>query len=753
MADTETLERPDQGEDHPQRIPTRLVTSKKGVSKQTDNVDMKSFRSTPELYQKNVDLVRNYPNVRKDTAANKGHDAVAAEFIKHAKDNLLDLHDRVPPEIRKRSKLWYDGARKITNDWSKRYNLPDHSVAGALAALSPQKDWYQNVSLARRVLDRMRGDPEEYKNNKFSPEMEATWKNRPSLDKPEYHGIVDMLRGKSLHDLDQMNMSDAERATAKAMWIRMHDETHNSPAHPIITPEGGVGDFVRTDKGEHAKVGWGSLGEIAKAVRSIESADKPEEISKLMGERHKVRNFYNNILSPNSKHGDVTIDTHAVAAALMRPLSGNSLEVSHNFANWPGKNLPTAGGSALTGVQGLYPLYAEAYRQAAKDRGIKPREMQSITWEAIRGLFPDTFKTKANNALVDDVWDQYRRGRITQPQARDKIHELAGGIRHPTWFAGADEADRRPSDAGALPKPSLYGAPAEGTLGGGGSGSAGTVPTSGLALAQLPKAAGGAVNHDPTEAQKAAGNYAKEHVSFQGIPVSIENKAGSVRSGTDGSGKRWEARLPADYGYIRRTEGADGDHVDCYLGPDRDSNLAVVIDQHDHKRGHFDEHKCMLGYKSERNAIDDYVKAFSDGNGRKRMGYVRVMSVDTFKDWLKHGATAEPMAAHKPGYAAGGIAAMRVQSGDLSPAQKKHPPMDDALVEKALALAQDDRDKKKNGGAVAEKPASNPELDKLAAVVAEQSERLDKLTKLLTAPQIVERDENNRIKKIYREVQ
>jgi hypothetical protein len=33
-----------------------------------------------------------------------------------------------------------------------------------------------------------------------------------------------------------------------------------------------------------------------------------------MGERHKVRNFYNNIYDPNSPYGDVTIDTHAVAA-------------------------------------------------------------------------------------------------------------------------------------------------------------------------------------------------------------------------------------------------------------------------------------------------------------------------------------------------------------------------------------------------------------------------------------------------------
>ena len=82
-----------------------------------------------------------------------------------------------------------------------------------------------------------------------------------------------------------------------------------------------------------SKAAWGSLNEIGKAVASIDANGDVNTISVLMGERHKVRNFYNNIYSPNSLFGDVTIDTHAVAAGLLRPLSGNSLEVDHNFKN------------------------------------------------------------------------------------------------------------------------------------------------------------------------------------------------------------------------------------------------------------------------------------------------------------------------------------------------------------------------------------------------------------------------------------
>lgn len=160
--------------------------------------------------------------------------------------------------------------------------------------------------------------------------------------------------------------------------------------------------------------------------------------------------------------------------------------------------------------------------------------------------------------------------------------------------------------------------------------------------AKLQKAAGGSVDHHPSDAQKAAGNYAKEHISFQGIPIAIENKLGSVRSGRDASGKAWSCKLPADYGYIKRTIGADGDHVDAYIGPVRNSPLVVVVNQHS-LDGKWDEHKVVLGYNSERDALDCYVKAFSDDKGVDRIGSVEVMSLDGFKKWLSSGRTKHPV--------------------------------------------------------------------------------------------------------------
>ena len=453
-------------EDHPAWIPQRLITSKTAQPPSAEDrniVDLDALKSTPKLYQAHTDLLRNYPNMPEHIAKHGSADDVAEAFINHVQDNLLSLHDAVPAQTRNRSKLWYDGANRIAQEWAKKYNIPIHSAAGALAALSPQKDWYQNVSLAHRVVDMLKGNDNFYRGRPADDQMKEKFNSMPSLQKPEYQNLYSLIHGKTLSDIDKEQWEPEAKNTAKALWIRLHDETYNPRSYHIVTPEGGYADLARNADGSESKVGWGSLPEIAKAIGAIQSGDDPAALSELMGEKHKVRNFYNNILSPNSKHGDVTIDTHAVAAGLYRPLSGKSVEVAHNFGNYAGKGIPNAGGSAISGVQGTYPLYAEAYRRAAAKRGILPREMQSITWEAVRGLFPEVFKKGKNVARIDNIWDNYKNGSLTQQQAREQVNAIAApqGIRPPTWEegrpTGTDENSGSAIDQGGLSEPVLPG--------------------------------------------------------------------------------------------------------------------------------------------------------------------------------------------------------------------------------------------------------------------------------------------------------
>ena len=147
----------------------------------------------------------------------------------------------------------------------------------------------------------------------------------------------------------------------------------------------------------------------------------------------------------------------------------------------------------------------------------------------------------------------------------------------------------------------------------------------------------------PTDAQKEAGNYRKEHISFQGLPISLENRKGSTRSGTGPDGRKWSVKLPYDYGYIKRTEGADGDHVDVCIGPDHESDHVFVVDQHDHRTGKFDEHKVLLGYRTKQDAERAYVGGFSDGKGPLRMKNMVQMPMAQFKKWLKHCDTKKPV--------------------------------------------------------------------------------------------------------------
>jgi hypothetical protein len=469
-------------EDHPAWIPQRLVAEKAGRKRDPNDrpkVDMETLRSTPKLYSKQADVIRSYKNMPENMAG-ASDDDVMGHFINHVKDNLLTLHDAVPEHIRERSKLWYDGGRKISDDWSQKYSVPNYSVAGAIAALSPQTDWYANVSRAERVLDALRGNGQMaisphgktdfYNEFRFSPEMDARFNSvnakgeAYSLNKDVYKPVYEMLSGKSLGELDKLNLPPKEKAVAKAMWIRLYDEAHNSSAHKIITPEGDFSENVKNNDGSEKGAGWGSLVEIAKAIRSVEAQD-PSELSQLMGEKHKVRNFYNNIISPYSQHGDVTMDTHAVAAGLLRPLSGSSLEVAHNLDTSPPKGNPGAGGSDVTGIRGTYPVFAEAYRRAAAERNLLPRQMQSITWEAVRSLFPDTFKRGKNAGKVDEVWDQYRAGKINRDQAVNQTFQIAGasnGLRPPSWYregsSGQPYASAQgSSEQGDVPVTGAYG--------------------------------------------------------------------------------------------------------------------------------------------------------------------------------------------------------------------------------------------------------------------------------------------------------
>ncbi|BBL75434.1 hypothetical protein [Methylomagnum ishizawai] len=136
----------------------------------------------------------------------------------------------------------------------------------------------------------------------------------------------------------------------------------------------------------------------------------------------------------------------------------------------------------------------------------------------------------------------------------------------------------------------------------------------------------------PTQAQIQAGNYKKGHRRFRGLDISIENPAGSTRSGTDPDGHGWSIKMKHDYGYIRGSLGVapDGDHVDVYVGPDEDAESVYIV--HQRKAGHWkdwDEDKCMIGFPDKESAVAAYLAHYDDP---RFLGPVTTLSFAGFKD-------------------------------------------------------------------------------------------------------------------------
>lgn len=137
---------------------------------------------------------------------------------------------------------------------------------------------------------------------------------------------------------------------------------------------------------------------------------------------------------------------------------------------------------------------------------------------------------------------------------------------------------------------------------------------------------------NPTEAQKEAGNYKKGHVKVDGFDITIENPKGSVRSGKDADGKEWSVTMNNDYGYIRGTEGVDGDHIDVFLSDNPEQGNVYVIDQVNQKTGEYDESKVMYGFNSLEEAKDAYLANFEEG---WKIGVVSGVSKEEFRKWIE----------------------------------------------------------------------------------------------------------------------
>lgn len=198
-----------------------------------------------------------------------------------------------------------------------------------------------------------------------------------------------------------------------------------------------------------------------------------------------------------------------------------------------------------------------------------------------------------------------------------------------TGKQGLSGAAKRTAGLGAAPRRMA------GTVSRGGVTSIGDDELRRLGFGDLSKRAEAGGGHAP---KASAGGSAKPtfrlqgHTSIHGLPIAIENRKGSVRSGVDADGKKWRTKFEVPYGYLKGTKGKDGEEIDAYVGPNKDAKHVFVVHQHKADGKGHDEDKVMLGFNSKEEAKKTFLRHYTNP---KFLGPVSTLAAEELKQKLR----------------------------------------------------------------------------------------------------------------------
>lgn len=99
-------------------------------------------------------------------------------------------------------------------------------------------------------------------------------------------------------------------------------------------------------------------------------------------------------------------------------------------------------------------------------------------------------------------------------------------------------------------------------------------------------------------------------LDLHGLAIDLEHLKGQYREGVSPEGVAWRTKMPAHYGEVRGTCGADGDAVDVYVGPNRFARHVYVIQAKLPGSDAFDETKSMVGFDTREDAISTFRRAY-----------------------------------------------------------------------------------------------------------------------------------------------
>ena len=117
-------------------------------------------------------------------------------------------------------------------------------------------------------------------------------------------------------------------------------------------------------------------------------------------------------------------------------------------------------------------------------------------------------------------------------------------------------------------------------------------------------------------------------ITYQGLPITIENDEGSIRRWKNNEGETGKVTMFYRYGFIDGTVGADNEEIDCFVGHNPYASTVYVI-----RLGKDDrEEKIMLGFDSQESARDAFLAHYQDQN---YLGEITEMPMYLFKETLE----------------------------------------------------------------------------------------------------------------------
>lgn len=339
------------------------------------------------------------------------------DFQNAMTQNILALYDTLTSEFISVSKNWYLGANRMAQSISNKYNIDINKSGAIIAVLSPQNDWFNNASVAERVSDVMSNYADTKLTKDIVDKAVEYNKNNGSFVR-DLTKMFSQYGEISINELQALNQD----ITSQSLILRAIDHSFNSPKVAVTDPNG---KFIRFAS---SPVRWNSALEISKAI-SVFRSKTIEDIDLELGNGNKVRNFYNNIVDPESKTPYVTADTHAFSAALNSPISAQDASGAGLFNG---------------GKEPIYALVKGAYIDAANIVGIKPREMQSIIWEAQRMGINDRNRSAETK---QKSFEYIKNNRTDERSTYERATELISRNRStdPTWAGSTGIKTQKPN--------------------------------------------------------------------------------------------------------------------------------------------------------------------------------------------------------------------------------------------------------------------------------------------------------------------